>query len=296
MDWRIKCAAHSLFSLPVAGRFYYPFKRYVTRSVFRAPDLEEDLDMARGHFRHLQEVKEIDPVQAHCLEFGAGRDLINNLILWCLGVERQTTVDLFPLLYPELVNRALQSLARLPSEGFVRQPEGPLPEKHMVEALQERFGITYRAPFDLRESILPEASVDFIMSTNTLEHVPPAEIKAIMTQCRRLLAPGGASSFRIDYADHYSYADSAITSYNFLRYGPRTWRLFNPSLHYQNRLRHADYAELFQQCGFKILRQEDHVPEDAKTAIAAQPLARQYARRPIQELLPVHGWFLLGAE
>jgi len=297
MDWRIKCAAHWLFSLPGMNRLYYPFKRHLARTVFRSPaELRADLAMARGHFRHLRDYLGLDPARALCLEFGAGRDLINNLCLWGLGVERQLAVDLHPLLRPELLNQALRSLSLMEDDCLARRPGGPLPMAGITEALRERFGIAYQAPFDLGRSGLADASLDFILSTNTLEHVPPAEISAILAECRRLLAPGGGLSFRIDYGDHYSYADPAITGYHFLRYSPGAWRFFNPPLHYQNRLRHQDYAALFRAGGFKILRQEAQVPEGASRAILAQPLAAQFLNRPSHELLPVSGWFLLAPE
>jgi len=62
-------------------------------------------------------------------------------------------------------------------------------------------------------------------------------------------------SFIIDYQDHYSYVDSTISAYNFLKYSSKIWSLFSPALHYQNRLRHQDYRELFERSGFKIIEE-----------------------------------------
>ena len=72
-------------------------------------------------------------------------------------------------------------------------------------------------------------------------------------------------SFIIDYCDHYSYFDKNISAYNFLRYPDSTWRLFNPSLHYQNRLRHRDYLDLIKSAGFEIL--EENIGEPVKDDI-----------------------------
>jgi SAM-dependent methyltransferase len=296
MDWRLKCAAHWLFSLPGLGRFYYKFKRHVARSVFRRPaELQDDLDMARRHFQHLSDYVEAPPDQARCMEFGAGRDLINNLCLWCLGVDRQLCVDLNDILQPELVNSAIQSLHELAAPDFKRLPDAPdLPSASLVQELRDRFGIDFRAPFDARATGLPDGSLDFIYSTNTLEHVPPEEIMAILIECRRVLAPNGALSFKIDYADHYSYADKSISAYNFLRFSPGAWRVFNPPLHYQSRLRHADYAALFMASGFEILSDETILPTQAEAQLLAQPLSTGNLNRPWEELLPTSGWFVLA--
>jgi hypothetical protein len=63
-------------------------------------------------------------------------------------------------------------------------------------------------------------------------------------------------SFQIDYQDHYSYFDDRISSYNFLRFDDRTWRRYNPSLHFQNRLRHRDYLDLFEGAGLDVVASE----------------------------------------
>lgn len=298
MDWRLKCAAHWLFSLPGLGRFYYGFKRHVARSVFRRPEeLLDDLNMARRHFEHLGDYVEAEPEQARCLEFGAGRDLINNLCLWCLGVERQLCVDLYDILQPELVSAAARSLRELAPQDLKRLPEiDKLEPASLFPELRRHFGIDFRAPFDARDTGLADGSLDFIYSTNTLEHVPPQEIMAILKECRRVLAPGGALSFKIDYADHYSYADKSITAYNFLRYSPGAWRLFNPPLHYQSRLRHADYAALFAASGFKVLSDEAVSPTRAEAQLLGQPLSASNLNRPWEELLPISGWFVLAAD
>lgn len=297
MDWRLKCAAHWLFSLPGLGRFYYGFKRHVAGTVFRTPaELKDDLDMARRHFKHLSAYVEATPDRTRCMEFGAGRDLINNLCLWCLGVDRQLVVDLYDILQPELVNAAIQSLRELAPPDFVRLPKvDKLGPASLAQELRRHFGIDFRAPFDARATGLADGSVDFIYSTNTLEHVPPQEIMAILKESRRLLAPGGALSFKIDYADHYSYADKSISAYNFLRYSPGAWRVFNPPLHYQSRLRHADYAALFMASGFQVLSDEVILPPRAEAQLMAQPLAARNLDRPWEELLPTSGWFALAA-
>ena len=60
----------------------------------------------------------------------------------------------------------------------------------------------------------------------------------------------------IDYLDHYSYFDKKISAYNYLQYSDATWALFNPALHYQNRLRHRDYLDLFYAAGFEVVEEE----------------------------------------
>src|SRR5438067_829197 len=120
-------------------------------------------------------------------------------------------------------------------------------------------------------------SVDCITSTNTLEHIPPDDLAAILRECYRILAPSGLVSLDIDYQDHYSFFDPRITAYNFLRYSARTWSFFSPSLHYQNRLRHPDYLELVKAAGFKIIEEKrtDGTAEDL-AAVQQMPLDQRF--------------------
>src|SRR5262249_18170743 len=106
-------------------------------------------------------------------------------------------------------------------------------------------------------------SVDYITSTNTLEHIPPNEIAAILRECHRLLPPEGLMSFRVDYQDHYSYFDRGISAYNFLQYSEHTWKWCSPSLHYQNRLRHCDYLRLYEEAGFEVVEERCNRGSDA---------------------------------
>ncbi|MCF6153717.1 MAG: hypothetical protein E3K36_00380 [Candidatus Brocadia sp.] len=46
---------------------------------------------------------------------------------------------------------------------------------------------------------------------------------------------------------------TTLTIYNFLQYSERQWSPFSPTLHYQNRLRHRDYLDLFYEAGFEIV-------------------------------------------
>src|SRR5439155_13415093 len=124
--------------------------------------------------------------------------------------------------------------------------------------LAERFGINYRAPGDARQTGLPARSLDCVTSSNTLEHIPRDDIRAILRECHRCLRDDGVMSFLIDYQDHYSYFDKKISGLNFLQYSDRTWMLYNPSLHYQNRLRHKDYLALFAETGWEVIEEHRH--------------------------------------
>jgi SAM-dependent methyltransferase len=150
----------------------------------------------------------------------------------------------------------------------------------LVDELRRLHGITYRAPCDARSTTLRTGSIDVITSTNTLEHIPPGDIRGILAECHRILADDGLLSFQIDYEDHYSFFDRRISGYNFLRYSDAAWRVWNPDLHYQNRLRHRDYREMIEAAGFEILdehrRDGDAVERAALRALRLAPRFHGY--------------------
>jgi hypothetical protein len=98
----------------------------------------------------------------------------------------------------------------------------------------------------------------------------------------------------VDYQDHYSYFDSRITAYNFLRYSERGWRTYNPSLHYQNRMRHPDYMRLYESAGFEIVEDHCRVPSaDDLHVIESMPLDARFSRYSSRDLGIRHSHIVL---
>ena len=287
MNWKYKALLQwGLSHLPAGERLNYVFQRRVTRNL--------PVDESTFTSRVMAARQHLDGIRRHSsrplstltfFEFGAGWDLIVPLTLYGLGVDRQILVDIRSLIRPDLIANTIE---RLPSvepalprrPGSVNSAEGTI-----TRALQQQFGIDYRAPADARATGLEAGSIDAITSTNTLEHIPPREIAALLRECYRILRPGGLMSLDIDYQDHYSYFDHGITVYNFLRYSSRKWSFYSPSLHYQNRLRHPQYVDLVLSAGFKILEENrtDGSPADldALARIPVDAQFRQYAPRDL---------------
>lgn len=260
MRWLAKAALQKgLSALPRAEDANYLFQRHLTHSLpAREARLRRQFRRARGHARaYAKHAPGRALGEARLYEFGAGWDLALPLCLWCLGVDRQVLVDVRPNLRPELVSVTLERLHRL-RPWLERKADGPLRDAGTAPVssdgqLEHRFGIVYLAPCDSRATGLAPGSVDFVSSTNTLEHVPAEDVTPILAECQRLLDAEGVISCRIDLRDHYSYFDRSISPYNFLRYSAPAWRLANSSLMHQNRLRYPDYLAAFEEAGFELL-------------------------------------------
>jgi SAM-dependent methyltransferase len=188
-----------------------------------------------------------------------------------LGIRRQILVDIRANVRLELVNDTLRRFDQRPLAG--------------LEELEPRLGIRYLAPRDARATGLPDASVDLVSSTFTLEHIPAPDIAAILAESARLLRPGGLVSCSIDMKDHYSYFDDRLGPYHFLGVGDRAWRLVNPPLHHQNRLRLPDYRRLFADAGLRIVREDVKRPTaDELRGLERINLAPRFRRYSLDDL------------
>lgn len=288
MRWLVKAAAQrGLSVLPRADAANYWFQRHVTHGLPRSDD--SFLVHARETLVHLRAFEEHGSVpagDAHFYEFGAGWDLVTPLLFRALGVRAQTLIDIRANVRFDAVAETLAQIDRHRAqvESEAGRPLERLPAIGSLDDL-ERLGIVYLAPRDARDTRLQAESFDFASSTFTLEHIPAKDIAPILAESARLLRGEGVMSHSIDMEDHYSFFDSSVSPYNFLRYGERRWAVANSPLHYQNRLRLPDYLALFERPGLELLevRREDPGDEDRRE-LAGLDLAPRFRGYDVNEL------------
>lgn len=255
-DWRIKALIQKAISaLPRSAEANYLLQRYVARTVpISAGRLRVALQTARDHIARYEEFGNVALADAMFYEFGSGWDLHLPVAFFASGVRKQITIDVRRHARVADIRDVIERLPGLLDEVAQAQLASvPIPATDDLDAFLEAFGIEYRAPADARATGLSGESVDCVTSTSVLEHVPAHDIEAILTECWRILRPGGVCSFIIDLDDHFSRYDKSIPANNFLRYAPRRWSLFNPGVAYQNRLRYPDYRDLFDRSDFEVV-------------------------------------------
>jgi SAM-dependent methyltransferase len=265
--WIAKAAVQKALSwCPGGERVNYLLQHRLTRQYPRSDD--QFVHWTKLASQHLDAFLKLGPrtplPEVAFYEFGTGWDLIIPLTYHGLGVTRQTVVDIDAHLRFDLVNDALRRFTTLEAEierntgrSLRRFSAHPI---RTIEELRTRLGIAYLAPSDARDTGLPAASFDFISSTATLEHIPEVDVSRILTECRRILRPGGLISCRVDMVDHFSYFDPGISAYNFLKFSDPVWRLVNSPLNFTNRLRHSDYLRIIRAAGFEVLSDEAETP------------------------------------
>lgn len=281
MDWRLRAMLNRVVGALDRRRvLHYWVQRHVTRRLRPQTNLKD----FRWHRDML--LRHGGTLDGTVYEFGAGWHLSSQVAMWCYGVPRQVALDIERLTRPELIERTLCAFAALDDPAFVRRPA---PGMTLAE-----LGIDYRAPADARATGLPPGSIDFVVSTNTLEHIPADDLLAIMMECRRLCHAGSVLSLAIDYSDHYSHGGGRVPRLHYLRFSDEEWRPYQSRLLWQNRLRHSDYRTIFERAGFTVLDEaKEIVPEDLE-ALARLPLAERFRGYALEDLGARYGRYVLG--
>ncbi|MDO6388781.1 methyltransferase domain-containing protein [Pontibacter sp. BT731] len=268
MDFKYKCYLQRVFSaIPNGEKLNYIFQKNITKRLPR-PDkiFNRKIDNALSHYENYKVFNRLkdSPDIRQYYEFGAGWDLIIPLSIAQLGFE-VTCIDIRKLLMPELI---LNTILRL--NAYKNEANDPISaevsdksDETLLKYMKDNFNLNYFAPKDARDTGFASDSFDFISSSNTFEHIPKKDIYAILLESYRILKVGGVFSMRIDYQDHWSYFDKNISAYNYLKYSSEEWRKYNPSLHYQNRLRHSDYMGLISQTDFKVVKETPRYPTNS---------------------------------
>lgn len=227
-----------LFNKP---RMLYFLQKYITkRSQVGTLSI---LDNWKVHKKSLEKYNATKNV----FEIGAGKNLAQNFFLSEI-IKKQLVIDINPMIDLEIVNNVRFQISK-----FVELKSQT--EINSIEDLTS-YGIIYRAPYDAAKTDLKDKTLDACISTATLEHIPKEDIISIFDELYRTLKDDGIVSAIIDYSDHYAHTDKSISLLNYLKFDEKSWEKYNHNCHYQNRLRHYDYLEIFNSCGFVLMEEE----------------------------------------
>lgn len=256
IPWKFKSFVFGIIDFLDAPNILYFLQKYVSKR-WKTGTLSKS-PIWQAHKKYLKKYNTTGVV----FEFGAGKTLAQNLFLSDI-IERQVVVDLNPMIDLNLV----EDLRRQISHQLNFRSEEPIESLPILEA----YGIEYRAPYDAAVTDFSDKSIDACISTNTLEHIPEESIIAIFSELYRTLKDDGIISAKIDYSDHYAHTDESISWLNYLKYDKSEWKKYNHKCHFQNRLRHYNYLEIFERCGFEAVEKdlvfsENNIPSEINIA------------------------------
>lgn len=246
MKWFLEAAVYNVLTrVPRGDPIHHLLQRRVAKSFPIHDDrFARELRYADAHLSTLpRSTDDLSSVRA--LEFGTGRHLTVAMRLLSMGVASVRAVDVSRLAKPDLIRDSASRLgsASLSSVVTARDP---------IAVLRE-LGCDYRTTPPGSFVDVADDSVDLVLSTSVLEHVPRGELHELLAECRRVLRPGGRLSCIVDYKDHYSYSDPSLHRLNFLAVPEKRWfRWCSPAMHFQSRIRHDELAAHVEAAGFDV--------------------------------------------
>ena len=238
IPWKLKSLIFRCIDYLNAPKLLYFLQKYITRrSRITSLVMSSDWQMHNDALIKYETTNVL-------FEFGAGKSLIQNLYLsnW---VKKQIVVDLYPMIDFKLVDSGRENLLK------INQLRSKVRIKNLKDL--EKYGIYYSAPYNATKIDLPDKSLEACISTNTLEHIPKIDIISIFSEIHRKIKDEGIVSLIIDYSDHYAHSDNNISLLNYLKFSKDQWKRYNHKVHYQNRLRHYEYINIFEKIGFKAI-------------------------------------------
>lgn len=223
---------------------------------------QDHLALWQKHFPHL------DRSSANVLELGTGWYPIVPVYFWLHGVNSIDSLDLYPWISAEHCRTTAKKFVEWHSSGQLQPFLGGVDADRWLKLEQAAMTTmsleSFLSMIGLRTLVGNATSTitgmresyEFICSNNTLEHILEAPLVAILEHFKGLLSKGGGSSHFIDLTDHFSHFDRSITAYNFLKFSPLQWRLIDNDIQPQNRLRWAQYLDLFTKLGYGVVEAE----------------------------------------
>ena len=166
------------------------------------------------------------------------------------GAKRFVTVDLYRRLDYNVMKNSLFYLVknRYLIESLYSKKTNPIMLNEGLNLLSKYWftprqfikmaNIQYLAPADAANTNLLDDSIDYHISTNTLEHIPYEVLRNIFIEVKRILKYKGIAIHFIDLSDHFEEQDNSISKINFLRFSNNEWTyIAGNQFAYCNRLR-----------------------------------------------------------
>jgi SAM-dependent methyltransferase len=299
MNWKLKAHTLAVLSRLPAGRAIY---HSLQARLGNQLDADESISRALEVVELIREAGS-DTLRGIYVEIGTGWRPFLPFILYLIGADRVITFDVNPWLNKTYVRETYRSLGdRLPLiadrlglnvPDLQARYQAAISKSKDVSGLLQAFHVEYRCPADARWTELDDESVDFLCSSNVLEHIPPAILRDIHLEALRILRPGGLAVHRFDPGDHASHVDPSVTAVNFLQYSERQWRWYGGAgLAYHNRLRCVQHENLFEEAGFAILSKQVRINSRSLKAIQKGEIAvhPDFAKFRPEELAADYMW------
>lgn len=270
MPWWLRIGAKLVLArVPVGYALWQKLKLFRHGAM---DDVDYALRCFREHGAHLPD----QTASGHtALELGPGDSLVSALIVAGHGGTKTWLVDVGPFaqtdpaLYRDMARQLTDAGLTVPDIAGARSLDEVLAACNSAYLTDGLAGLRR----------IPDGAVDFVWSQAVLEHVRSHEFTAVMAELRRIMAPGGVASHRIDLRDHLG------GGLNNLRFSDRLWEgdFFTKSGFYTNRLSYTQMLDAFHEVGFAVEVQQ--VDRWERLPTPRSSMAAEFRDRPDDDLL-----------
>ncbi len=190
-----------------------------------------------------------------CLEIGTGYVGSTAVVMWLLGAETVTSIDLNPLFVLDALKESILFVKKDDLANVLRKHVGSeqslarrvddlyLWANHKGDTLPYFF--SYLSPFDILTDKL-NSEFDFIYSVSTLEHIPRRLVAQVLEKMASQLAKNGVELHSIDLADHFDIKGNPL---GFLGLGNEQYSDDSEADSRGNRIRASEWLNLFRRTG-----------------------------------------------
>ena len=213
-----------------------------------------------------------------CLEIGTGYVGSSPVVMWLLGAQAVTSVDLNRLLMFGALKESILSVEKKQLFNLLR--------KHVKseESLNNRINqiyvwadskqenlpdcFSYLAPFDILAREFDE-DFDFLFSVSTLEHIPRSIVSRFVERMASILASGGLGLHSIDLTDHFN---SKEDPFRFLALKGEDYSEDSDADSRGNRIRGSEWLDVFLKAGLTAdIVMSSNAPRSHLPGILASP-------------------------
>ena len=279
MNWKLKAFVLRQLSRLPAGKSCY----LTTQKLLGTTRAQPQRDLTRA-CELLEMIHESGQTVSGsiCYEIGTGWHPFTPLALYLAGAREVITVDVNPWLSLRTARQAIAAAgdfmdwfaeqAHLDPVAVRRRYERIALQAPTLTELLSSMRCRYIYPGDARASGLAAESIDFVVSSNVLEHIPYGILQEIAVESLRILKPGGLFAHRYNPGDHYANDDRRVSTIHFLQFSPQEWEKYGAGLAYHNRLRCSQYTTLFTELGYLPLIVEKRIDPQALELLTNQKL------------------------
>lgn len=299
--WRKRILIYKLFG-------FLPFGNHLFDFVRGSVGLSRNFDVGSRQYSieemlHMLKNANITVENKTIVEIGTGWHPVLPIFLYAIGAAKVIMTDVVGHIKQSYVEHTLKyliahvdelsTLSGVPKNQLSEKFNSLVPNGKPWQDVWQRQNIEYLTPFDFTKTHWSADSLDGIFSNSCISFIPQFILEKIISESFRVLKPGGFFAHNLmPYDDHATY-DNTITPLNFLKFSPEEWeKIGNSSLHYQNRLRPAQYLDLLNQNKFKLLFAEKRSHHLKPDMIDRENLAAIFQGLPDEELLCAHFMFV----